>query len=788
MSKSLVVWTLGAIVVGALLLFGFRDGADAATWKLVNTVALDCKGGDNTASNADDSCATGTEKALSSTPDLDSQFLVEVGHTNYNKVDTLVASPAFNVALDSSIPNGAAVGNLVTTATLSLLNGPCVSPIPVAIPLFDATTDVTNTIDWVGDGSNWITDSDGNGLSDAIDKYPQALNKVYNTQRPLARYFGYTTVQPGAPPSQLNMMVFASGEVQGTTNPGLPKPEQEINSSAGYVTMIQLDNPDPTAPATVSSITDFCAPLNVTARLWGKTQGEGRSIPATGNAELSANCTGAQRGLDNDADTIPDDGCIVVTDTCLDGIDNDGDTRVNEYCPNGTGLSAARVRVSNPSSATSGIYGTGTHVVGAYSQGNRDADADGIENNLDSCPTTADGRESGAACAPGNVADEDGDGAVNDGCPRIGAAENFPSPNQCSAAADEDGDGLANDGCPAIQVDLNGNGLGDACETGPNCTPADSDCDNDGFDNRQDNCPTTANADQLDTDTNRCNDATNDDGADDTRANDGCPAVGAAETACTDTTDNDGDTKVNDGCPLRGGISEFCTAGDFGACGDAIGNACDANPLAADGDFDKDFPRSALCIGAADADSDGWCDATETALGSNTASATSVPEYFGLEYPMTSGAPGNCNNMLWYAGAGDPIGDGAAIDDDGDTLANAADAGCALPGAGDTDSDGVVNASDNCSTVYNPDQLNSDTIAFGGGDALGDACDLNDDGDGLTDDKEWARGSDAKNPLSPFFLDLDGSTTISGGDSLALKAWINTAVGSLSIPSQVCLP
>ena len=95
---------------------------------------------------------------------------------------------------------------------------------------------------------------------------------------------------------------------------------------------------------------------------------------------------------------------------------------------------------------------------------------------------------------------------------------------------------------------------------------------------------------------------------------------------------------------------------------------------------------------------------------------------------------------------------------------------------------------DNCATVYNPDQLNSDTIAFGKGDTLGDACDLNDDGDGLTDDKEWARGSDAKNPLSPFFLDLDGSTTISGGDSLALKAWINTSIATLTMPSQVCLP
>jgi hypothetical protein len=91
-------------------------------------------------------------------------------------------------------------------------------------------------------------------------------------------------------------------------------------------------------------------------------------------------------------------------------------------------------------------------------------------------------------------------------------------------------------------------------------------------------------------------------------------------------------------------------------------------------------------------------------------------------------------------------------------------------------------------SVYNADQTNSDTIAIGGGDALGDACDLNDDGDGLTDDKEWARGSDAKNPLAPYFLDLNGDGSITGGDTTALKAWIGTSLVVLPAVSQVCLP
>jgi hypothetical protein len=1047
--KLFAVSFFAALAIGILLLFGLSGDVSATTIKLNYSTAADCGGADdNEATTADNSCSTAGlgGRALGATADVETVFDIKVGHSNYANTRTVLAAPPFNIALDSAIPNGAFIGNLTTTATLSLLNAPCVAPVPITIPFFDASTDIANTIDWTGTGVNLTQDSDGNGLADGIDKYPSFLNIMFNGQKPLARYYGYTNATSGAPPTQLNFVIFAAGVLQGTTNPGMPRPDQEMNSSLGYINYVALNNPAPGQPAAPSTISDICTPLNVTTRLLGKTAGEGRSIAAVGNGELSASCRGAAVGVDDDADTVADDGCIVVNDACGNGVDNDADTKIDEYCVNATGLYAARARSTNPTSATSGIYDTGTQLAGAYLQGGRDADNDGIENPLDSCPVNADGRESGAACAPGNVADEDTDGAVNDGCPRIGTAENFPSPNQCTGSTDEDGDGSANDGCPAIQLDTNANGVGDACETAGNCTPADNDCDNDTFENRQDNCPVNANADQLDTDSNRCNDAVNNDAGDEAtpiRINDGCPAVGAAETACTDAVDSDGDTVVNDGCPLRGGISEFavvatdpnvgvndgcpasgaaeagadCTnntdddadtvvndgcptvgarkdcdsslpadgdcvdtgeaaacnnaldddgdaPNDFGPASDGIGDACETGGAltSVNGDYDKDFPRVAVCIGDTDTDGDGWCDATETALGSNTASATSVPEYAGLDYPIDP-APQSCSNMQWYASSGDPIGDGASVDDDGDTQVNSADFlgcviqkqplcldtvdddgdtnvndgcpalaaaedpacvnaidddpvddgtstvndgcpakdvaenpqcanttnddagddgvindgcpqaglaaeagadctdsedddgdgfmndgcpqvnattedqtlctsnvdddadtrvndgcpivgslaeepdcannsdddadtfandGCPIKGVaaedGDMDDDGVADASDNCSSVYNPDQTNSDTIAFGGGDALGDACDLNDDGDGLTDDKEWARGSDAKNPLSPFFLDLDGSTTISGGDSLALKAWINTAVANLTLPTQVCLP
>ena len=56
----------------------------------------------------------------------------------------------------------------------------------------------------------------------------------------------------------------------------------------------------------------------------------------------------------------------------------------------------------------------------------------------------------------------------------------------------------------------------------------------------------------------------------------------------------------------------------------------------------------------------------------------------------------------------------------------------------DTDADGWANTVDNCPTVVNPDQLNTD------GDSLGDACDPDDDNDGFSDVVETSVGT---NPL-----------------------------------------
>ncbi len=60
----------------------------------------------------------------------------------------------------------------------------------------------------------------------------------------------------------------------------------------------------------------------------------------------------------------------------------------------------------------------------------------------------------------------------------------------------------------------------------------------------------------------------------------------------------------------------------------------------------------------------------------------------------------------------------------------------------DTDADGVPDATDNCPFVANADQVDYDN------DSMGDACDADDDNDGVSDEDEIAAGSDPHNPGS----------------------------------------
>lgn len=100
----------------------------------------------------------------------------------------------------------------------------------------------------------------------------------------------------------------------------------------------------------------------------------------------------------------------------------------------------------------------------------------------------------------------------------------------------------------------------------------------------------------------------------------------------------------------------------------------------------------------------------------------------------------------------------------------------------DGDGDGVADYNDNCPAVGNADQLNTD------GDGLGNACDPDDDNDGISDAVELANGL---NPLddtdAALDLDGDGLTNLeeaqacaSGGDTTTCEA-----ISVDSVPPQI---
>ncbi|MCE9624125.1 MAG: MSCRAMM family adhesin SdrC [Deltaproteobacteria bacterium] len=204
--------------------------------------------------------------------------------------------------------------------------------------------------------------------------------------------------------------------------------------------------------------------------------------------------------------------------------------------------------------------------------------------------------------------------------------------------------------------------------------PGQDDCDRDGIGDACDSCPTVFDPDKFGLD-----------GAD--------PDNDGLGNACDNDDDGDGLLDVSDNCPTR--INPKQQDED----GDGAGDVCDnclglANPEQGDADQDgvgdscDNCPQNAN-FDQKDLDHDGEGDACEADLDS----------------------------------------DGILGDDNCPTVANS--------GQEDGDADGVGDACDNCISVYNPDQLNQDDVAGGRDpwrDELGDACDPDDDADGVCDD------------------------------------------------------
>ena len=305
-----------------------------------------------------------------------------------------------------------------------------------------------------------------------------------------------------------------------------------------------------------------------------------------------------------------------------------------------------------------------------------DDDGDGVADTADAFPLDPKESVDTDSDGTGNNADTDDD---NDGVSDLDEATLGTDPLLADTDGDADNDGA--DNCPLVknaeQVDTDEDGTGNVCDT-------DDDADTvlDGVDN----CPVDSNKDQLDTDGDLAGNACDADDDADTILDgvDNCPLTANTNQLDTDDdkagnvcdTDDDADTVLDgvDNCPVDSNKDQLDTDGDL------AGNACDA-----------------------DDDADTILDGVDNC-------------------PLIA----NTNQLDTDT---DGVGDVCDTDIDGDTVLNDDDVFPLDSGeSADTDGDKIGDNADNCPAVANADQVNTDGLADGG-----NACDADDDEDGVAD-------------------------------------------------------
>ncbi len=298
--------------------------------------------------------------------------------------------------------------------------------------------------------------------------------------------------------------------------------------------------------------------------------------------------------------------------------------------------------------------------------------------------------------------------------------------------SDIDGDSVcdADDNCPNLsnvgQADADGDGKGDVCDPCP--ADAGNDADQDGLCGDVDNCPMAANSGQADGDgdgvgdlCDNCAGTANSDQADDDGDNQGdvcdpCPGDPGNDP------DGDGICALDDNCPVLSNV------GQADADADGIGDPCDGCP----GDPGNDVDQDGVC---GDVDvcplvpDPGQPDADGDLVGDFCDNCPAVPN------------PGQSDLDLDGAGdACDPDDDNDGILEDGDGSLTEGDAPC-TGGA-------TVACDDNCPMTPNRTQADAD------GDGIGDACEADDDADGILDEADNC--PTVPNP-GQADLDLDGA-------------------------------
>jgi len=336
--------------------------------------------------------------------------------------------------IDPATPVGAVLAELNSIANIGTLSNPCNTSVNVQFTMLNASIDITDTIDPKPPGqSNSLEplalDANSNGIADGVEKYPSYLNEAFNNIQPVIRSIGITLVPGVTDWIVLNFVVFPPG----TQLPDLPS----FDADYGYPSVTVLQNSE--APPAQSAISDFCSPLNVTTFTFGYSR-DNPCTPAPGPALCPA-----RPGVDRSAAPVNDP----------DGCDSDQDE------------SGCVIRKNPPA----GSYATIT-----YAASQRDADGDGHENSLDTCPLDAEPDWNPRDAD--STYDADGDGLTTacdpaPGNPSPASSQSCPSG---TTGPDEDQDCFSNrqDNCPLVgndQTDDDKDGLGDTAYSGSGCDP-----------------------------------------------------------------------------------------------------------------------------------------------------------------------------------------------------------------------------------------------------------------------------------------------------------------------------
>jgi hypothetical protein len=369
--KPLLAWGAALVVLGAVLAIGRSDYALGQTFE----PELDIKIVDPQPNVSSDSILN-----------LD----IPEGQVNFRATISYIP-PEWGIVKGDKIPVGASVGKLSSQAVLGLVNAACNQQVPVDFNMLNASIDRSKTVSFEDVDENntreFAEDKDGNGLLDAIDTYPDFLDRVVDAQ-PIRRAAGITIV--AGTPVLLQFLVYEPGTL---IDEEIPNDEE-----LGFPTVTYLQNAgDPDITPEPGVITDFCSPLVVENTTLGTS---------ADNPETEADESGSMLSMN------PGDGTYTFRQLGLGQFDSDGDTYENnlDSCPLDENVGNPRIPLDGDVDGDGLDQACDPNDDPNEGGTNSDEDLDGYLNRQDNCSLIANGQAEGET----NQADEDKDGLGDD--------------------------------------------------------------------------------------------------------------------------------------------------------------------------------------------------------------------------------------------------------------------------------------------------------------------------------------------------------------------------------------